>query len=85
MDHSALEGSSLFFGVPAGELGALLAETPHRVRRFDRGEAVFRLLEPADLTEADIDWQVADSYQASGPAELEIVSLTDPLPASASR
>ena len=48
MDHSALEGSSLFFGVPAGELGALLAETPHRVRRFDRGEAVFRLLEPAD-------------------------------------
>ncbi len=48
MDHPALEKSSLFQGVPADALRRELAATPHSVRRFDRGETLFRLMEPAD-------------------------------------
>lgn len=48
MDYSVLEKSALFSGVPAAELRAALEETPHRIRRYDKGEIVFRLMEPAD-------------------------------------
>lgn len=48
MDYSVLEKSVLFSGMPAAELTAALEETPHRIRRYDKGEIVFRLMEPAD-------------------------------------
>ena len=48
MDRSVLEKSVLFSGVPAEELPGILETVPHHVRRFDRGETVFRLMEDAD-------------------------------------
>ena len=47
MDYSVLEKSTLFSGVPAAELRAALAETPHHIQCYDKGEIVFRLMEPA--------------------------------------
>ena len=48
MDRSVLEKSVLFSGVPAEELPGILETVPHHVRRFDRGETVFRLMEDAE-------------------------------------
>ena len=48
MDDSVLEKSDLFSGVPAAELRAVLAEIPHHIQCYDKGEIVFRLMEEAD-------------------------------------
>ncbi len=47
MDYSVLEKSDLFSGVSAAELRSILEETPHRIQCYDKGEAVFHLLEEA--------------------------------------
>ena len=47
MDYSVLETSALFSGVPAPELRGALEETPHHIQCYDKGEIVFRLMEPA--------------------------------------
>ena len=47
MDYSVLEKSSLFFGIPASELREALAEIPHHIQCYDKGEIVFHLMEPA--------------------------------------
>ena len=48
MEYPGLEDCALFAGVPAGELREELEAVPHGVRHWERGEAVFRLMEPAD-------------------------------------
>ena len=47
MDYSVLETSALFSGVPAPELREALEGTPHHIQCYDKGEIVFRLMEPA--------------------------------------
>ena len=47
MDDSVLEKSALFSGVLAAELRAALEETPHHIQCYDKGEIIFRLMEPA--------------------------------------
>lgn len=56
----ATAADSPLSGVEALKPGASIALTGNT----DVKLIGLRLLEPADLTEADIDWQVADSYQA---------------------
>ncbi len=48
MDRSVLERSALFRGVPPKELGDLLESTPHRIRRYEKEETIFRVMDPAD-------------------------------------
>ncbi len=48
MDDSVLEKSDLFSGVPAAELRAVLAEVPHHIQCYDKGEIIFRLMEEAN-------------------------------------
>ncbi|MCR5346156.1 MAG: Crp/Fnr family transcriptional regulator [Fretibacterium sp.] len=50
MDCSVPEKSALFSGVPAAELRAALEETPHRIQRYDKGEIIFHMMEPATRT-----------------------------------
>lgn len=47
MDDSVLEKSTLFSGVPAVELRALLEETPHHIQCYEKGEIILHLMEPA--------------------------------------
>lgn len=47
MDYSVLEKSTLFSGVPAAELRALLEETPHHIQCYEKGEIILHLMEPA--------------------------------------
>ena len=47
MDYSVLEKSELFSGVPAADLRAVLAEIPHHIQCYDKGETIFHLLEDA--------------------------------------
>ncbi len=47
MDYSVLEKSSLFSGVPASELREVLAEIPHHIQCYDKGEVIFHLMEQA--------------------------------------
>ena len=47
MDDSVLERSTLFSGVSAAELRAALEETPHHIQCYNKGEIIFRLMEPA--------------------------------------
>lgn len=48
MNKSVLEQSALFFGLPAAELRVALEQTPHHIQRYDKGEIIFHLMEPAD-------------------------------------
>ncbi len=47
MDYSVLEKSTLFSGVPVNALREDLEETPHHIQCCEKGETVFRLMEPA--------------------------------------
>ena len=47
MDYSVLEKSTLFSGVPAAKLRALLEETPHHIQCYEKGEIILHLMEPA--------------------------------------
>ena len=47
MNDRALEKSSLFRGLSAEEIRVSLKETPHRILRFEKGEILFHLLDPA--------------------------------------
>ena len=47
MDYSVLEKSVLFAGVPVAELRSNLEDTPHNIQCYDKGESIFRLMEPA--------------------------------------
>ena len=47
MDYSVLEKSSLFSGVPASALREVLAEIPHHIQCYDKGEVIFHLMEQA--------------------------------------
>lgn len=47
MDYSVLEKSTLFSGVPASKLREALANTPHHIQCYDKGEIIFHLMEPA--------------------------------------
>lgn len=47
MDYYVLEKSTLFSGVPASELREVLKDTPHYIQCYDKGETIFRLMEPA--------------------------------------
>ncbi|MCR5220301.1 MAG: Crp/Fnr family transcriptional regulator [bacterium] len=47
MDYAVLEKSPLFSGVPADELKEFLDSTPHHMKRYEKGETVFRLMGPA--------------------------------------
>lgn len=48
MEDSVLEKSALFSGVPAAELRTLLAETPHHIQCYAKGEVIFPLMEEAE-------------------------------------
>lgn len=48
MEKTVLEKSSLFRGIPEGEIREILEAVPHHVRNYERGETVFYLLDPAD-------------------------------------
>ena len=47
MDYSVLEKSSLFKNIPAKDLRLLLAEAPHHIQCYDKGETIFHLMDPA--------------------------------------
>ncbi len=47
MDYAVLEKSPLFCGVPADDLKEVLDSTPHHMKRYEKGETVFRLMEQA--------------------------------------
>ncbi len=47
MDHSVLANSSLFYGIPTGELMGMLGTTPHCIQHYEKGEIIFRLMESA--------------------------------------
>lgn len=47
MDYSVLEKSTLFSGVSAQELRAVLEEIPHHIQCCDKGEIIFHLMEDA--------------------------------------
>ncbi len=47
MDHSVLERCSLFKGIPAQDVQGIIEATPHRVREYEKGETVFRLMDTA--------------------------------------
>lgn len=47
MDYHMLEKSTLFSGVPAVELRDYLEGIPHHIQCYDKGETIFRLMEPA--------------------------------------
>ncbi|MBQ8159701.1 MAG: Crp/Fnr family transcriptional regulator [Clostridia bacterium] len=48
MDYSVLEKSSLFSGIPAGELRDDLEAVPHRVQHYDKGETILPLMGEAN-------------------------------------
>ncbi len=48
MNYSVLETSTLFKGIPAGELRKILEETPHHIQCYDKGEVIFHLMDQAD-------------------------------------
>ena len=48
MESTVLEKSALFAGVPAEELNGILEEVPHHIQRYDKGDAVFHLMEDAN-------------------------------------
>ena len=48
MDYSVLETSTLFNGIPAGDLRKILEETPHHIQCYDKGETLFHLMDHAD-------------------------------------
>ncbi len=45
--YSVLEKCILFSGVPAPRLREALENTPHYIQRYDKGELIFHLMEPA--------------------------------------
>ena len=47
MDLSVLEKSALFSGLSAAELRGVLESAPHQISCYDKGELIFRLMEPA--------------------------------------
>ena len=47
MNYSVLENCPLFHGVPANELREDLAKTLFHIKHYDKGEIIFRLMEPA--------------------------------------
>ncbi|MBQ9156726.1 MAG: Crp/Fnr family transcriptional regulator [Eubacterium sp.] len=48
MDYSVLENSQLFHGIPARDLRNRLKTVAHYIQCYDKGEIIFRLMEPAD-------------------------------------
>ena len=48
MDYSVLEISTLFNGIPAGDLRKILEESSHHIQCYDKGEIIFHLMDPAD-------------------------------------
>ena len=48
MEYAALEKSALFSGIPAKELRQALEAVPYHIRRYDKGEILFHLMEDAD-------------------------------------
>ena len=48
MDYSVLESSSLFQRIPAKDLRDDLEKIPHHIQCYDKGEAVFQLMESAE-------------------------------------
>ncbi len=48
MDHSTLGACSLFAGIPEEDVRDDLGAVPHHVQHYGKGEAVFRLMDPAD-------------------------------------
>lgn len=47
MNCSVLTKSALFSGLSAPELTAALESTPHHIHNYEKGEIIFRLMEPA--------------------------------------
>ena len=47
MDYTVLEQSALFSDIPTKELRDTLEAVPHHILRYDKGEAVFHLMERA--------------------------------------
>ena len=47
MDDSVLEKSALFKNIPAKELRPLLADAPHHIQCYEKGETVFHLMDAA--------------------------------------
>ncbi|MBR3315351.1 MAG: Crp/Fnr family transcriptional regulator [Atopobiaceae bacterium] len=48
MDYSTLRMCSLFAGIPEEDIRDDLDAVPHRIQRYGKGEAVFRLMDPAN-------------------------------------
>ncbi len=48
MEHAALKRSTLFGGIPERDIAEDLAAAAHRIRQYEKGETVFRLMEKAD-------------------------------------
>lgn len=47
MEYPALGRCTLFLGMSAEEIDEALEATPHCIERYEKGEAIFRLMEPA--------------------------------------
>lgn len=47
MNYSVLEKSALFTGLSSSELKLLLKDAPYSIRHYDKGDIIFRLMEPA--------------------------------------
>ncbi len=47
MNYSLLANSSLFSGLSATEIATVLESTTHHVHNYEKGEIIFRLMEPA--------------------------------------
>ena len=58
MEYSVLEKNVLFTGVPAKELREILKAVPHRIQSYDKGEAIFHLLEEATRIGLILDGRV---------------------------
>ena len=47
MSEHLLENSTLFKGLSASDVRAILEETPHHVQCYDKGETIFHLMDEA--------------------------------------
>ena len=72
MYQSVLEKSALFSGVPADELKKVLEETPHHVQRYDKGEIIFRLMEPAENVGIILEGRVEAQKSFSNGSQVNV-------------
>lgn len=72
MYQSVLEKSALFSGVRADELNKILEETPHHVQCYDKGEIIFRLMEPAENVGIILEGRVEAQKSFSNGSQVNV-------------